>query len=110
MTESYNTDPLTLAAKRAVDAGIVVVAAAGNLGQNAARPSAVRRDHGARQRAVGADGRRLQPPGHDDAHRRRDGAVQLARADGGRLPREAGRGRAWHRHRVAGEQRAARCI
>ena len=31
--ESYNTDPLTLAAKRAVDAGIVVVAAAGNLGK-----------------------------------------------------------------------------
>jgi serine protease AprX len=34
VTESYNTDPLTLAAKRAVDAGIVVVTAAGNLGQN----------------------------------------------------------------------------
>jgi len=33
--ESYNTDPVTLAAKRAVDAGIVVVAAAGNLGRNA---------------------------------------------------------------------------
>jgi serine protease AprX len=32
--ESYNTDPLTLAAKRAVDAGIVVVAAAGNLGRD----------------------------------------------------------------------------
>jgi serine protease AprX len=32
--ESYWTDPLTLAAKRAVDAGVVVVAAAGNLGQN----------------------------------------------------------------------------
>ncbi len=31
--ESYNTDPLTLAAKRAVDAGIVVVAAAGNMGK-----------------------------------------------------------------------------
>ncbi len=31
--ESYNTDPLTLAAKRAVDAGIVVVAAAGNIGK-----------------------------------------------------------------------------
>jgi serine protease AprX len=31
--ESYHTDPLTLAAKRAVDAGIVVVAAAGNLGK-----------------------------------------------------------------------------
>ena len=35
ITESYRTDPLTLAAKRVVDAGIVVVAAAGNLGQNA---------------------------------------------------------------------------
>ena len=33
--ESYATDPLTLAARRAVNAGIVVVAAAGNLGANA---------------------------------------------------------------------------
>jgi serine protease AprX len=33
--ESYETDPLTLACKRAVDAGIVVVAAAGNLGKAA---------------------------------------------------------------------------
>ena len=33
--ESYNTDPLTLAAKRAVDAGIVVVAAASNMGKAA---------------------------------------------------------------------------
>ena len=31
--ESYHTDPLTPAAKRAVDAGIVVVAAAGNMGK-----------------------------------------------------------------------------
>lgn len=36
VTESYQTDPLTLAAKRAVDAGIVVVAAAGNFGRNRA--------------------------------------------------------------------------
>jgi serine protease AprX len=32
--ESYNSDPLTLAAKRAVEAGIVVVAAAGNNGRS----------------------------------------------------------------------------
>ena len=32
--ESYNTDPLTLAAKRAVEAGIVVVTAAGNRGRS----------------------------------------------------------------------------
>ena len=35
VTESYNTDPLTLAAKRLVDGGVVVVTAAGNLGKNA---------------------------------------------------------------------------
>ena len=33
--ESYTTDPLTLAAKRAVDSGIVVVTAAGNHGRTA---------------------------------------------------------------------------
>ena len=33
--ESYHTDPLTVAAKRAVEAGIVVVAAAGNMGKGA---------------------------------------------------------------------------
>lgn len=33
--ESYTTDPLTLATKRAVEAGVVVVTAAGNLGRNA---------------------------------------------------------------------------
>jgi serine protease AprX len=35
VTESYRSDPLTLATKRAVEAGIVVVAAAGNLGRDA---------------------------------------------------------------------------
>jgi serine protease AprX len=35
VSESYWTDPLTLATKRVVDAGVVVVAAAGNRGKNA---------------------------------------------------------------------------
>jgi serine protease AprX len=35
ITESYRTDPLTLAAKAAADAGVVVVVAAGNAGKNA---------------------------------------------------------------------------
>ena len=34
--ESYNTDPLTVAAQRAVAAGLVVVAAAGNVGRDSA--------------------------------------------------------------------------
>lgn len=33
VTESYNTDPLTLATRRVVEQGVVVVAAAGNLGR-----------------------------------------------------------------------------
>ena len=35
VTESYETDPLTLTARHAVEAGLVVVAAAGNFGKNA---------------------------------------------------------------------------
>jgi serine protease AprX len=34
VTESFNSDPLTLAAKRVVDQGVVVVTAAGNLGKD----------------------------------------------------------------------------
>ena len=64
VTESYWTDPLTLAAKRAVDAGIVVVTAAGNLGKNRLGQSQYGGDHGAGQRAVGAHRRRLQPRRH----------------------------------------------
>ena len=60
--ESYNRDPLTLAARRAVDAGIVVVAAAGNLGRNNLG-KAQYGGFGAGKRAMGPDGRREQRAG-----------------------------------------------
>lgn len=34
VTQSYRTDPLTIAAKRVVEAGVIVVSAAGNIGKN----------------------------------------------------------------------------
>jgi serine protease AprX len=48
VVESYNTDPLTVAAKRAVEAGVVVVASAGNMGKAA--------DGSAQYGAIGAPG------------------------------------------------------
>ena len=74
VTESYLTDPLTLAAKRVVDAG-----RRRRHGGRQPRQerddgqAAVRRHHRAGQRALGADGRRLQPRGHAHPHRRQDG-------------------------------------
>ena len=102
--ESYWTDPLTLATKKLTDQGIVVVVAAGNLGTEpafSAEQDAIRRDHGARQRALGADRRRVEHARHDDADRRHHGELQLAWADVPRLGRETGPGRARHRHGLA---------
>ena len=99
--ESYNVDPLTLAAQRAVAAGIVVVAAAGNDGRSAEGAAPVRRHHGARQRAMGADGRRLQPHGDRRSRGRHDRGVQLARSERDRQRRQARPRRAGRRHRIA---------
>ena len=101
ITESYNTDPLALAAKRAVDAGIVVVAAAGNLGKNATGQVAVRRHHRAGQRPLGPDRRRVEHRRHGVAAGRRVCAVQLTGPVGHRLPGQAGSSRPRHGRRVA---------
>ena len=69
--ESYETDPLTLAAKRAVEAGIVVVTAAGNLGRSVDGEV----QHGGITSpgnapwvlTVGASNHRGTPARHDDA-------------------------------------------
>ena len=100
--ESYWLDPLTLAAKRAVDAGIVVVASAGNLGQN---------EQGQTQTGgitspgnapwvltVGASSEEAQQP----ARQRHDCEVQLERSDVDRLPGQAGPRGAWRWNRVGG--------
>ena len=100
VTESYMTDPLTLAAKRATDAGIVVVTAAGNLGKKANGKTQyggiTAPGNAPWVLTVGAS----STEGTVTALGRQDCRLQLARSDGGRLRGEAGSRRAGHRHRV----------
>ena len=105
VTESYWTDPLALAAKRVVDAGVVVVAAAGNFGKNDAGLAAVWRHQRARQLPMGHHGRCVEHERHVEPQGRHDGVVQLAWADLHRLGREARPGGAGPRHRLAGGAR-----
>ena len=100
--ESAWTDPLTLAAKRVVDAGVVVVGAAGNFGKNTAglpQYGGISAPGNAPWvLTVGAS----STQGTADARRRHHRQLQLARSDVHRLEREAGPGRAGHRHGLAG--------
>ena len=105
----YWTDPLTLAAKRGRRRGR---RRRGRRRQspawNAAGPAAVRRHHRAGQRALGADGRRVESRRH--AGSRRDDTmarVQLARSVVHRSGREAGPRCAGHGTVVAGRIRWA---
>ena len=105
VTESYKTDPLTLAAKRAVDAGIVVVTAAGNLGKN----SQGQPQYG----AIGAPGNApwvitVGAYSHEGTVVRTDdvmAGLQFTWTDGVRLRGQAGHRGAWRRHGIA--QRSA---
>ena len=92
------TDPLTLAAKRVVDAGVVVVAAAGNLGKNANGQPQYGGITAPGNAPVGADGRRLQHERHARPRRRHDGAT-TARA--GRRTSTMPRSPTWSRPATA---------
>jgi hypothetical protein len=88
VTESFETDPFTLAARRAVESG----SWSSPPPATSAAPRAASRSTAAsplRATPLGADGRRLESQGHGRPHRRRGGRVQFARPDGGRLPGES---------------------
>ena len=103
--ESYETDPLALAARRAVEAGLVVVAAAGNFGKNADGEIQYGGITAPGNCALGADRWRLQHVRHAGPVRRSRRRLQLARSDGRRLQRQARHPRAGHAHRLAERSR-----
>ena len=63
-TQSYKDDPICLAVERAVKAGLVVVASAGNYGQTPERQAGVRQRHLAGHLALCDHGRRAAHAGH----------------------------------------------
>ena len=100
-TESFFTDPFTLAAWRAVQAGITVVAAAGNLGRDAGGNTqyggVTAPGNAPWVLTVGASNHM----GDRHSRRRRGGRVQLARTHGSRPAVEAGPRRSRHADRLA---------
>ena len=101
-TQSYKDDPLCQAVERAVKAGIVVVASAGNHGQTPDGKLVLRQRHLARHLALRDHGRRAAHAGHGGSERRRSGAVELEGSDDDRSHRQAGPGRARFEDRVDG--------
>ncbi len=106
--ESYDTDPLTLAAKRAVEAGIVVVAAAGNHGRyqdgSDAYGGITAPGNAPWVLTVGASNHAGSADRADDTF----AAFSSRGPTADRPLRQTGRRRAWRRNRVA--ERSGECV
>ena len=90
--QPYRDDPLCEATERAVSAGIVVVAAAGNVGMTKDGRRVDRRHHLSGQRSERPDRRGARRACHKRSLRRHRGDLQLARAGDVRPDDEAGPG------------------
>ena len=97
--QPYRDDPVCAAVERAVRAGILVVAAAGNMGQTADGRRVLGGIVSPGNSPYAIDGGGAGHEGHGGAGGRRGGAVQLERADAVRPGAEAGPGGA----RAAGD-------
>ena len=100
--QPYRDDPMCEAVERAVAAGIVVVAAAGNYGRNGGRPEVLGGITSPGNDPDGDHGGRGRHARDGAAVGRHAGAVQLARADAVRPGAEAGSGGAGQPDRVGG--------
>ena len=79
--ESYETDPLTVAAEQVVKQGVVVVAAAGNSGRGPDGTDTTWRRYRAWKCSLGVDRRRVQPHGDRRPRRRHHRIVQFTRSE-----------------------------
>ena len=104
--ESYNTDPLTLAAQARGRSGHRRRHRGRQLRPERRRAAAVRRHHVAGQRALGADRRRFQPQGHDHAQTTIEVAPSVRAARASSTTRPSPTGRAGCRDRIACRVRA----
>ena len=105
VTEACSTDPLCEAVNQAVQAGIVVVVAAGNAGKAPDGRAMLGRHFVAGELSLCDHGRRAEHVGNGRSIGRHRGDVQLSRSYGVRPRREARPGRARHEDPLAAGRR-----